>query len=234
MNFRRGAIIAVAAAAVFASAGSLGDTLRQLTWDDLLPPSLLQLEKEAILLGGQLRKLSPGERMRYDEVARELQILDSLADGTMKRDELSDTELALLARKPGDAMPKARDFWKKFSQAQARVVEQGDAVDPNLNGSRVRIPGYALPLEFEGSKIREFLLVPYVGACVHTPPPPANQMVFVRLNQSFESQGLYTPVWVEGRMLTQSGSHNLSLVDGSRSVDAGYTLEADAIEPYKQ
>ncbi len=37
-----------------------------------------------------------------------------------------------------------------------------------------------LPLEMSGPKAVEFLLVPTVEACAHTPPPPPpNQLVYV-------------------------------------------------------
>ncbi|MBT6274533.1 MAG: DUF3299 domain-containing protein [Chromatiales bacterium] len=102
-----------------------------------------------------------------------------------------------------------------------------------MNGEIIRIPGYMLPLEFNGTKVREFLLVPYVGACIHSPPPPANQMVYVTTSEGFESAGLYTPVWVEGTVSTTAGSYDLSLVDGNREVSVGYSLRADKIEKYQ-
>lgn len=52
-------------------------------------------------------------------------------------------------------------------------------VTEKYNGETVRIPGYIVPLEYDGSKIKQFLLVPYVGACIHVPPPPANQLIYV-------------------------------------------------------
>ena len=62
-----------------------------------------------------------------------------------------------------------------------------------LDGRDVEIPGYALPLEYAGTEISEFLLVPYVGACIHVPPPPPNQIVHVRFPEGFQSAGLFTP-----------------------------------------
>jgi uncharacterized protein len=51
-----------------------------------------------------------------------------------------------------------------------------------LNGQAVRLQGYVVPLEDPKGELKEFLLVPYFGACIHTPPPPANQIVHVRAN----------------------------------------------------
>jgi len=44
---------------------------------------------------------------------------------------------------------------------------------------KIRMPGFVVPLDAVRNGQREFLLVPYFGACIHTPPPPANQIVLV-------------------------------------------------------
>ena len=103
----------------------------------------------------------------------------------------------------------------------------------DLDGKEVRIPGYVLPTEFSGSKVVEFLLVPYVGACVHTPAPPANQMVHVRLDGGFTSEGLFAPVWVTGRINTNMSTQTISFNDGEMDVEAGYRIEADIVAPYE-
>ena len=101
-----------------------------------------------------------------------------------------------------------------------------------LDGQDVEIPGYALPLEYSGTEISEFLLVPYVGACIHVPPPPANQIVYVRFPEGFESVGLFTPVLVAGRISAGRSSQSLSYIDGSADIAVGYSLDASAIEIY--
>ena len=85
----------------------------------------------------------------------------------------------------------------------------------DLDGREIQIAGYALPLELSGTAVTEFLLVPYVGACIHVPPPPTNQMVHVRIPAGYESEELYEPVWVTGRITNRPQSVSLSLVDGS-------------------
>ncbi|UCH74828.1 MAG: DUF3299 domain-containing protein, partial [Rhodospirillales bacterium] len=57
--------------------------------------------------------------------------------------------------------------------------QRAEGLDLSLSGQSIRMGGYLLPLEFTGKATTEFLLVPYVGACIHTPPPPANQIVHV-------------------------------------------------------
>lgn len=109
---------------------------------------------------------------------------------------------------------------------KSRLVE-------NLDGKDVRIPGYVLPTEYSGDTVVEFLLVPYVGACVHTPPPPLNQMVHVRVDGGFANQGLFTPVWVTGRIETAMSTQSISFTDGAMDVEAGYKIEASNVVPYE-
>ena len=114
---------------------------------------------------------------------------------------------------------------------EARRV-QAETVVEELNGKTIRMPGYALPLEFDGTQVKEFLLVPYVGACIHTPPPPANQIVHVKSNEGFETKSLFDPVWVTGEMSIVSSKQSLFLVDGSSDISVGYSLQASSVKPY--
>lgn len=101
-----------------------------------------------------------------------------------------------------------------------------------LDKKTIKLPGYVLPLDFDGKRVKSFLLVPTVGACIHVPPPPPNQMVFVEPDEPFISEELYAPVWVTGQITVGMGSRSLSLVDGSSDVDFGYSMRATKIEPY--
>jgi len=107
-------------------------------------------------------------------------------------------------------------------------------MDPALDGVRIRMPGYALPLEYDGKIVTEFLLVPWVGACIHTPPPPPNQIVYVKSDKGIEKAGRFTPVWVTGEMTIESATKSLFLVDGSAGIDVGYSLKANLVEPYRK
>lgn len=80
--------------------------------------------------------------------------------------------------------------------------------------------------------LAEFLLVPTLGACIHVPPPPPNQMVHVTFAEGFETQGLYTPVWVEGTMAVGGGETELFLKDGNAGVSFGYRINAVDVANY--
>ena len=92
------------------------------------------------------------------------------------------------------------------------------------NGKIVRIPGYVVPIDYSGTGVTAFILVPFVGACVHVPPPPANQLVFVTTQTPFETGGLYEPVNVIGMFGTASTRTQLA--------EVAYALSADRIEPF--
>lgn len=208
------------------------ESVRELKWEDLLPPTLFAVEDEARGVLESILALPASEREQYYAVELELWLRDALASGSRKESSLTDKERKVLAEKPSEVYPNALALWTKVMKSQKRLEEQHKTVDSRIDGERIRIPGYALPLEFDGTNVRDFLLVPYVGACIHTPPPPLNQIVFVSAAASFESEGLFSPVWVEGVISTKGGSHNLSFVDGQAPIDAGYTVDAAKIKTY--
>jgi hypothetical protein len=110
--------------------------------------------------------------------------------------------------------------------ATARAISAPPPVVESLNGRRVRLSGLVVPLEGDGEKMSEFLLVPYFGACIHVPPPPANQTVYVRTGpEKADETNLSAPVTVTGTLHTVN-SHN-------DAGDAGYMLEASKVEPYQ-
>lgn len=95
-----------------------------------------------------------------------------------------------------------------------------------LTGRPVRIPGFIVPLEDLQDKAKEFLLVPYYGACVHTPPPPPNQMVFVELVGGPRSLTLFDPVWVEGELHVERVNSPYGAVS--------YTMTGQRITRYRE
>lgn len=107
-------------------------------------------------------------------------------------------------------------------------------VNDELNGKRVKIPGFVLPLEFSNTLLKEFLLVPYFGACTHTPPPPANQIIYGKLKAETELLDIYQPVWITGTLKTsRSNSHlNESGVANGLEVQSAYSMSVESIEPY--
>jgi len=96
----------------------------------------------------------------------------------------------------------------------------------DLNGESVRIPGYVVPFNFSlTSEYDEFLLVPYFGACLHTPPPPPNQILYVKASPSAKVESIYDPVWLEGTLKTGEFMSELG--------NSAYELQLSKIEPYE-
>ena len=205
--------------------------VRKLGWDDLLPAGLLDAGRAAFELEDRIMALADDEREIYETVGAELLLRRQLAKGDLTEDDLLESDRALLADALSERHPEVVELLDRIVAARMHANSLASAVEPALNGAQVRIPGYVLPLEFEGTRVREFLLVPYVGACIHVPAPPPNQMVFVRTASGFEIPELYAPVWVEGTMTTAGVTRELKLVDGQAPVEAGYTLDADEVVP---
>jgi hypothetical protein len=114
-------------------------------------------------------------------------------------------------------------------QAQQRMRELREIWDnaptiQALHGQAVRLPGYVVPLEESKEGLKEFLLVPYFGACIHTPPPPANQIVHVVTAKPVKGFAAMDTVWVDGTM-------KLSRQDSQMGV-SGYRMEAALVARY--
>lgn len=95
-----------------------------------------------------------------------------------------------------------------------------------LDGVLVKIPGFVVPLEVSAEgKVSEFLLVPYFGACIHYPPPPANQIVYITAEEPMDLESTWEPIWATGELKTEFRESDLAY--------SGYTMAAKAIEVYE-
>lgn len=118
----------------------------------------------------------------------------------------------------------------QVDQAQAYWQQRAQSPNPQWLNQTVQLSGYALPLQWtQAQRISAFLLVPYVGACIHVPPPPPNQMVYVQLQQAREAPGVFTPVTVVGELKAQPATYELFRTDGSRPVEVSYGLTLDTL-----
>ena len=192
---------------------------RQLTWANLVPASAVTENPFLELSRDQLTWISDVAAVR-DRQAR--------GDTTVTPAEIQ------TARNLSEKLEQAGVDVDGLLAQRAVIARRGQEVDQTLDGKLVRIPGYLLPLEFSGRKVSEFLLVPWVGACIHTPPPPPNQIVHVTPDQPVEMAGMFAPVWVTGTLETGAVKKTLSMIDGTADIDIGYTRRASAVTDYKQ
>jgi hypothetical protein len=192
------------------------DEIRQLSWNDLIPAHLSSVDLM--------------QNLDEDQKAMALWVINALENlpkqGTDNPTDYSEIEKAMPTLK--DVGIDIAELMKKRDQLRTSTVAE-------LNGQRVAIPGYLLPLEVAGDRVHEFLLVPYVGACIHVPPPPPNQIVHVKVatKKGYKNQGLFAPVWATGELSVRKMTKELYLVDGSADIPIGYAMKAIRIEPYK-
>ena len=119
-----------------------------------------------------------------------------------------------------DGDPKAMEAMRQLRESWDKAP-----TEPQLNGTRVKLPGYLVPLEEVAAGHTEFLLVPYFGACIHTPPPPANQIVLVVPAKPAAGFRSMDTVWVSGVLKTTRSDSPMG--------SSGYRLESALVEHYK-
>jgi hypothetical protein len=117
-------------------------------------------------------------------------------------------------RRANQALEKLREIWDSAP------------VNDQLNGASVKLPGFVVPLDESRNGLREFLLVPYFGACIHAPPPPANQIIHVLSSKAVKGFRTMDAVWVSGRLRTERGDSILG--------KSGYAMEAMLVERYEE
>jgi uncharacterized protein len=118
-----------------------------------------------------------------------------------------------------DDDPRADKALKKFQKMWSEAP-----VNKELGNKLISIAGFVAPLDFlGGDELDEFLLVPYFGACIHVPPPPANQIIYITLDKRRGIQMMDT-VRVYGKLEIDRMESDIG--------DAGYRMKADAVEPY--
>lgn len=135
--------------------------------------------------------------------------IDEIVDGSPE-DQLSSRVKSAIAM--------ASDSRYQQALESTRVIEE-------FNNQPVRIAGFIVPLEFDGEQtITQFFFVPYFGACIHLPPPPPNQLIYVSYPQGLKLDALYDPFWITGVIKT-------SLVENDTATSA-YSIVVNSISPY--
>ena len=115
-------------------------------------------------------------------------------------------------------MDVENDTWAPIYDAN------GVKLNEALDGVYIKMPGFILPLDVTSEGVKDFILVPYVGACIHVPPPPANQLVVASAQTAWPSDQLWDAVWVTGTMRTQLQSTQFG--------QTGYSISVDEMEIY--
>lgn len=190
----------------------LAHAAETLSWDSLRPQN------------AQRQSLSPSDKALVTEiyvyeVAQQSRKLSPMEhDGYIKRIELAEKR-GLNVRQALDEVVSGKG--------------QANAIIADLEVNDMKLSGFLVPLEMEGLVGTQFILVPTAGACIHTPPPPANQTILVDFPDGYEMQSLYTPVWVEGDIKAGGVSASVALSDGNQNIEIGYVIDASDIATYQ-
>lgn len=138
--------------------------------------------------------------------------LNDIADGSME-DQLANTMKSAM-----DGEQQAPDRYQQALMS-TQVIEE-------MNGKNIRIPGFVVPVEFSGEQmVTSFFLVPFFGACIHSPPPPPNQIIYVETTEAFKLENLYDPVYISGKLSAEMFEDQLAT--------SAYTMKMDIVEPFE-
>lgn len=118
-----------------------------------------------------------------------------------------------------DSDPRAMEALEKM-----KALWDQAPTEPDLEGMKIRLPGFVIPLERKGEKVTEFLLVPYFGACIHTPPPPANQIIHAVSSKALTKMKTMDAYWVSGTLSLKRAETPWG--------SSGYRLTVDKATPY--
>ena len=189
---------------------------QMIQWEALIPPATETVELPA------LNKL---------QVSQLYNILNYR--NTSQRRDMNDAESLQYQqdiKALRDSGFEADDLLELRDKALAIERKRLSTVNTALNLINVSIPGFLVPLEMEGMLTTKFLLVPTAGACIHTPPPPANQTVIVELKEGFELQDLYKVIVVTGDITAEPKDMPISFIDGTEVISTGYSMSAFKVE----
>jgi len=118
------------------------------------------------------------------------------------------------------------DLSPELSEEAAKIIEaSGDDLNEDLDGEQVAISGFIVPFNFEDTKATTFVLAPYVGACIHVPAPPANQIIFIDYPEGLEMDALLKNFYNEFRLV---GTLEASPIETDLA-EIGYRMKADKV-----
>jgi len=185
----------------FASFSAVAKTYPPIQWVDLIPKSDLDA-----LLNPPKSLMSIPEGSSLDFVPK-----DPIANSVEQAIEDSIASQAVPA-----LSPEEQAYYDALKSTK---------INAEFNQKDIRIAGFVVPVEYNDDQVvTEFFLVPYFGACIHVPPPPPNQIIYVKYPKGLSLDVLYDPFWVEGQMLTEVVENDLAM--------SAYTIQAEAVKTY--
>lgn len=142
------------------------------------------------------------------------EILNNIEDGSA--DDTLDGEIDTSSIKDAEQLAA----YARYQEALA-----SDKVVEKFNNSYIRLPGFIVPLDFDGHQIvKRFFFVPFFGACIHVPPPPPNQVIYVDFPEGFTLPAINDPYWLEGKIVIEKTEND--------TASSAYTMQAHKIHAY--
>lgn len=183
----------------------------------------------SILFGGYAYAEKPE---KTDEGPRDMEWTDLMPPEELKKmEEMPPVDHGNLSTfEEGPVDPLSQEAANAVAQAmdpEWQALLNSTNVRPELDGALIRIPGFIVPLEFNDKKeATEFFLVPYMGACVHVPPPPPNQIIHVKPAKPLKMNRMWEPYWVVGKLRTQLIENDIA--------QSAYSMQADKVIIYEE
>ena len=202
---------------IMISASSVNaDEIVHMDWSRLIDKSVQDYDDP-------YRDLSQEQLINFVTVA---QLLEKAEQGDSIDKEQLSRKTASLTAEGIDVDYLIAQRWIVAERRERAAVSGNKAVD----GREVILSGFVIvaPVDTDGTSTA--YLVPERGMCSHTPPPPPNQMVLLRLPNKWQPRALYQPVRVAGLLSIEPSTHTVQLVDGPISMHATFSMTVSTIE----
>jgi hypothetical protein len=194
---------------------------KEIRWTDLeskleFDDPFAKLSRSQLVQLGRYARMQEKQEKLGDEFSNEDQIKkDSMRQGLLSQNIKIDSLLMMRA---------------EITELRRQKAEE---VNTKMNNVEIWIAGYLLPLNYIDGKVTECLLVPWVGACIHTPPPPKNQLIYITVPNGLKSVSRFAAVIVEGLITTTDKTSSLFLVDGRADISSGYSMLDAKVSKFK-
>jgi len=211
--------------------GKQNQEYQTIDWIDLLPPAdLLALQNAPpISHGGELADPGLAAESLASSAPDDIPFGSEFAEGTLQTEgsQLAEGSQSSEGSEFTDISDDFFDLETDFAEDAFQAALVSTNIVEAFNGQSVRVPGFIVPVEYDDDlTITEFFVVPYFGACIHMPPPPPNQIIYVTYEQGFKLDNLYTPFWISGEMNTGMTTNALGT--------SAYSLQMDSFELYTE
>ena len=118
--------------------------------------------------------------------------------------------------------------WEMMANLNYETGEMEEIIS-QFNNEKVTVAGFIVPLEMDIyiDKVKDFFLVPNPLACIHVPPPPPNQIIYVKMKKSIPLDMDLRGVEIKGVLTVTEPEKNIFTyeVDGISAKEAEIDYE---------